>query len=89
MPRKPGIYRKIKVCRVTALCVNLNNGTTYTDVFSTPYFKDKPTCLKYLEKTYNNRKVRVVKIKKMIVKEVQYFLSIENYLKYAIESEVK
>ena len=45
--------------------------------------------MKYLEKNYNNNKVKVVKIKKMVAKEVQYFLSIENYLKYAVESEVK
>ena len=90
MPRKPGVYRKMKVNKVTALCVNLRNGTTFTDIFSTPYFKDKVSCLKYLEKNYNNDNMRVVKIKKMVDVEVKYFLSIENYLKYAVEeSEVK
>ena len=89
MPRKPGIYRKIKRCEVTALGVNLRDGTTFTDTYNTPYFKDKISCMKYLEKTYNNNRVKIVKIKKMVEKEVQYFLSIESFLKYAIESEVK
>ena len=89
MPRKPGIYRKIKRCEVTALGVNLNTGNTFTDVYITPYFKDKVSCLKYLEKTYNNNTIKLVKVKKMVDKEVNYFLSIEKFLKYAVESEVK
>lgn len=89
MPRKPGVYRKMKRCEVTALGVNVNTGKTFTDKFNTPYFKDKASALQYLEKTYNNKTIKIFKVKKMVVKEVLYFLSIENYLKYAVESEVK
>ena len=89
MPRKPGIYRKIKQLDVTVLGVNLKDGKTFTEKYQTPYFKDKAACMKYLEKNYNNNRVKIVKVKKMVEKEVQYFLSIENFLKYAVESEVK
>lgn len=89
MPRKPGIYRKIKRMDVTALGVNLKNGTTFTETYNTPLFKDKLQCLKHLEKTYNNNTIKLVKVKKMVVKEVQYFLPIESYIKYAKEVKEK
>ena len=89
MPRKPGIYRKVKRYDVTALVVNLKDGTTFTDVYQTPVLKDKLQVMKYLEKNYNNSRIKIVKIKKMVEKESQYFLSIDNYLKYAIELNKK
>lgn len=89
MPRKNGIYRTIKGLTVTGLCVNLRTGETYTDEFNAPVIKDKVALLKYLEKEYNTSKMRIVKVKKVVEKEKQYFLSIEKFLKYAIESEVK
>lgn len=85
MPRKPGIYRKVKQLDVDALVVDLKNGNTFDEKYQTPFFKDKNICMKYLEKTYNNNRYRVVKVKKMVEKEVRYFLSIESYLKYAKE----
>lgn len=87
MPRKPGVYRNVKRCEVVALIVKLNDGVTYVDTFLTPYFKDKQSALKYLQKEYDSKKIKVVKIQKMVEKEVSYFLSIENYLKYAVEVE--
>lgn len=87
MPRKPGIYRNIKRCEVEALGVNLKTGKTFTDTYSIPLFKDKVSCLKYLEKTYNNKTIKIVKVKNMVEKEISYFLSIDNYLKYAVEIE--
>lgn len=87
MPRKPGIYRKFKRLQVTALCVNLRDGTTFIDTYITPHFDDRVSVLKYLQKTYDNNRIKVVKVKKMVVKEYKYFLSIESYLKYAKEME--
>lgn len=87
MPRKPGIYRKIKRLEVTALGVNLRDGTTFTDTYTIPYFEDKVSALKHLQKNYDNNRIKIVKVKKMVEKELKYFLSIESYLKYAKEME--
>ena len=87
MPRKPGVYRNIKRYEVTALAVSLKDGKTFTDTYYTPIIKDKNQLLKYLQKEYNNSKMVVVKVKKVVEKEKKYFLSIESYLKYAKELE--
>lgn len=89
MPRKPGVYRKIKRYEVTALGVYLKDGKTFTDVFNTPVIKDKNALLKHLQKEYNSNKRIIIKVKKVVEKEKQYFLSIDSFMKYAIESEVK
>ena len=83
MPRKPGVYRTISRYTVTALCVNLKTGETFTDDFEAPVIKDKLSLLKYLEKEYDSNKMRVVKIQKVVEKEVKYFLSIESYIENA------
>ena len=87
MPRKPGVYRTIKRLEVTALGVNLKDGTTFTDTYTIPYVENKVAALKHLQKTYDNNRIKIVKVKKMVEKVVKYYLSIESYLKYAKEME--
>ena len=83
MPRKEGVYRSIHRYTVSCLCVDLKTGETFIDDFESPVIKDKFALLKYLEKEYDNKKMRIVKIKKVVEKENKYFLSIDKYIKYA------
>ena len=51
--------------------------------------KDKNALLKHLQKEYNNDKRIIIKIKKVVEQEKQYFLSTDSFMKYAVESEEK
>ena len=90
MPRKPGIYRNIRMNTVTVLAVDVKAEKTRDMVYTVPDIGDNDKILKYLQKAHNTDKFKIIRIKKKIDHIVRYYMPIERYIKYAdVESEEK
>ena len=89
MPRKPGVYRNVKMLELNCLVLDIKAEETRDEIFMIPYIQDKEKALRYCENTYGTKNLKIIRIKTMVEYIVSYYISIDKFIKYAEVIEEK
>ena len=84
MAREPMITRTIQTTSVNLLCVNTNDGTTFTYTMKLPRtYKDDKHILKVAEKFINDETIKAVKVIEANVEQTLYGMTEAKFLETA------